>query len=98
MLVNLHAGILPNREPRASWRAILPRAAPCRALQSIGPDRDNCTHAVVFDRPGGRAFLPEPISRQANIYTLDDARRLLEANAVDVLQADVTRCGVSRDS
>ncbi|HEY3887186.1 MAG TPA: enolase C-terminal domain-like protein [Caulobacteraceae bacterium] len=27
------------------------------------------------------------------IYTLDDARRLLEAGAVDVLQADVTRCG-----
>ncbi len=27
------------------------------------------------------------------IYTLDDARRLLEAAAVDVLQADVTRCG-----
>ncbi|MBB6302759.1 enolase C-terminal domain-like protein [Rhizobium leucaenae] len=27
------------------------------------------------------------------IYTLDDARRLIEAKAVDVLQADVTRCG-----
>lgn len=27
------------------------------------------------------------------IYTLDDARCLLEAGAVDVLQADVTRCG-----
>ncbi len=27
------------------------------------------------------------------IYDLDDARILLEANAVDVLQADVTRCG-----
>ncbi len=27
------------------------------------------------------------------IYTLDDARRMLEANAVDVLQADATRCG-----
>lgn len=27
------------------------------------------------------------------IYTLDDARRLLEADAVDVLQADATRCG-----
>jgi L-alanine-DL-glutamate epimerase-like enolase superfamily enzyme len=27
------------------------------------------------------------------IYSLDDARRLLEAGAVDVLQADVTRCG-----
>lgn len=27
------------------------------------------------------------------IYTLDDARRLLEAEAVDVLQADATRCG-----
>ena len=27
------------------------------------------------------------------IFTLDDARRLLEAEAVDVLQADITRCG-----
>ncbi|MGH6671730.1 MAG: enolase C-terminal domain-like protein [Xanthobacteraceae bacterium] len=27
------------------------------------------------------------------IYTVDDARRLLEADAVDVLQADATRCG-----
>lgn len=27
------------------------------------------------------------------IYTLDDARRMLEADAVDVLQADGTRCG-----
>lgn len=27
------------------------------------------------------------------IYTLDDARLLIEAQAVDVLQADVTRCG-----
>ena len=27
------------------------------------------------------------------IFTLDDARLLLEAGAVDVLQADVTRCG-----
>jgi len=27
------------------------------------------------------------------IYTADDARRMLEADAVDVLQADATRCG-----
>jgi L-alanine-DL-glutamate epimerase-like enolase superfamily enzyme len=27
------------------------------------------------------------------IYVCDDARRLLEADAVDVLQADITRCG-----
>ncbi|WFU11695.1 enolase C-terminal domain-like protein (plasmid) [Rhizobium sp. CB3090] len=27
------------------------------------------------------------------IYTLDDARHLIEAKAIDVLQADVTRCG-----
>ena len=27
------------------------------------------------------------------IYTADDAREMLEANAVDVLQADATRCG-----
>ncbi len=29
------------------------------------------------------------------IYTLDDARHLLEDEAVDVLQADVSRCGVT---
>jgi L-alanine-DL-glutamate epimerase-like enolase superfamily enzyme len=36
---------------------------------------------------------PADIAAGEYIYTLDDARRLLEAGAVDVLQADVTRCG-----
>jgi L-alanine-DL-glutamate epimerase-like enolase superfamily enzyme len=50
------------------------------------------------DAPGLRVLrerLPEPIDVAAGeyIYTLDDARRLLETGAVDVLQADVTRCG-----
>jgi len=42
-----------------------------------------------------RDLLPGAIDVAAGeyIYTLDDARRLLEAQAVDVLQADVTRCG-----
>jgi L-alanine-DL-glutamate epimerase-like enolase superfamily enzyme len=27
------------------------------------------------------------------VYTADDIRRMLEAHAVDVMQADITRCG-----
>jgi L-alanine-DL-glutamate epimerase-like enolase superfamily enzyme len=42
-----------------------------------------------------RATLPDATEVAAGeyIYTLDDARRLLEPGAVDVLQADITRCG-----
>lgn len=42
-----------------------------------------------------RERLPVPMEVAAGeyIYTLDDARRLLDAGSVDVLQADVTRCG-----
>jgi L-alanine-DL-glutamate epimerase-like enolase superfamily enzyme len=42
-----------------------------------------------------RDLLPGAIDVAAGeyIYTLDDARALLSARAVDVLQADVTRCG-----
>jgi L-alanine-DL-glutamate epimerase-like enolase superfamily enzyme len=42
-----------------------------------------------------RRRAPEQIEIAAGeyIYTSDDARRLLEAQAVDVLQADATRCG-----
>ncbi len=50
------------------------------------------------DRPGlhlMRERAPESMEIAAGeyIYTLDDAREMLEANAVDVLQADATRCG-----
>jgi L-alanine-DL-glutamate epimerase-like enolase superfamily enzyme len=50
------------------------------------------------DLPGLRLMrerAPEQIDIAAGeyIYTLDDARCMLEAGAVDVLQADVTRCG-----
>jgi L-alanine-DL-glutamate epimerase-like enolase superfamily enzyme len=50
------------------------------------------------DLPGLRLMrerAPEEIEIAAGeyTYTLDDARRMLEANAVDVLQADATRCG-----
>ncbi len=54
---------------------------------------------VTSDDPTGlgqlRALLPGAIEVAAGeyIYTLDDARALLSAAAVDVLQADVTRCG-----
>lgn len=42
-----------------------------------------------------RARLPETTDVAAGeyIYTLDDARRLLDPEAIDVLQVDVTRCG-----
>jgi L-alanine-DL-glutamate epimerase-like enolase superfamily enzyme len=42
-----------------------------------------------------RATAPEAMDITAGeyTYTVDDARRLLSADAVDVLQADVTRCG-----
>lgn len=50
------------------------------------------------DLPGlhlTRERAPESMEIAAGeyIYTLDDAREMLEANAVDVLQADATRCG-----
>ena len=54
---------------------------------------------VTSDDPAGlrlvRRRAPAGIEIAAGeyIYTLDDARRLLELQAVDVLQADVTRCG-----
>ena len=54
---------------------------------------------VTSDNPPGlrlvRERAPDGMAVAAGEYnyTLDDARRLLEAGAVDVLQADVTRCG-----
>jgi L-alanine-DL-glutamate epimerase-like enolase superfamily enzyme len=54
---------------------------------------------VTSDDPAGlrlvRESAPERMDVAAGeyIFTLDDARRLLEADAVDVLQADVSRCG-----
>ena len=54
---------------------------------------------VTSDDPPGLRLLRErlpagmDVAAGEYIYTVDDARRLLEAGAVDVLQADVTRCG-----
>lgn len=50
------------------------------------------------DRAGLRmltTLVPPPVNIAAGeyCYVLDDARLLIEAEAVDVLQADVTRCG-----
>jgi L-alanine-DL-glutamate epimerase-like enolase superfamily enzyme len=50
------------------------------------------------DLPGlhflrGRLGSGTAVAAGEYIYTTDDARRMLEAGAVDVLQADVTRCG-----
>jgi L-alanine-DL-glutamate epimerase-like enolase superfamily enzyme len=54
---------------------------------------------VTSDDVPGLHLLRERLSPGTSVaageynYTLDDARRLLEGEAVDVLQADVTRCG-----
>jgi L-alanine-DL-glutamate epimerase-like enolase superfamily enzyme len=54
---------------------------------------------VTSDDIAGLRLLREQLRRGIDvaageyIFALDDARRLLEAGAVDVLQADVTRCG-----
>jgi L-alanine-DL-glutamate epimerase-like enolase superfamily enzyme len=48
------------------------------------------------DLPGLRLMresAPMDVAAGEYIYTSDDARRMLENDAVDVLQADVTRCG-----
>lgn len=54
---------------------------------------------VTSDDPAGLRLLRErtpagiEIAAGEYVYTLDDARGLLAAGAVDVLQADLTRCG-----
>jgi L-alanine-DL-glutamate epimerase-like enolase superfamily enzyme len=54
---------------------------------------------VTSDDPAGLRLVREGAPRSMDVaageyvYTLDDARRLLDAEAVDVLQADISRCG-----
>lgn len=54
---------------------------------------------VTADDPSGLRLLREQLPTGMDvaageyIYAVDDGHRLLEAEAVDVLQADVTRCG-----
>jgi L-alanine-DL-glutamate epimerase-like enolase superfamily enzyme len=54
---------------------------------------------VTSDDEDGLRLVREGVPQAMDVaageytYTLDDARRLLEAGAVDVLQADATRCG-----
>lgn len=74
-----------------------------QALRFIGqcPDADIrwFEEPVTSDDPAGLGLLRERLPAATDvaageyIYTVDDARTLLNANAVDVLQADVTRCG-----
>ena len=74
-----------------------------QAMQFIGRCREAqirwFEEPVTSDDPAGlgklRQLLPGATDVAAGeyIYTLDDARALLSAEAVDVLQADVTRCG-----
>jgi L-alanine-DL-glutamate epimerase-like enolase superfamily enzyme len=56
--------------------------------EPVTSDDEEGLHLVRVNAPAGMQ-----IAAGEYIYTLDDARRLLEANSVDVLQADVTRCG-----
>lgn len=54
---------------------------------------------VTSDDEAGLRLVREGVPKTMDVaageytYTLDDARRLLQAGAVDVLQADLTRCG-----
>lgn len=54
---------------------------------------------VTSDDPAGLRLVRDgapgamDVAAGEYVYTLDDARRLLEAEAVDVLQADASRCG-----
>jgi L-alanine-DL-glutamate epimerase-like enolase superfamily enzyme len=63
--------------------------ADIRWFEEPVPSDDTAGLALMRER------LPAGIDVAAGeyIYTLDDARSLLSATAVDVLQADVTRCG-----
>lgn len=56
--------------------------------EPVSSDDASGLHLVRENAPPGME-----IAAGEYIYTLDDARRLLETQAVDVLQADVTRCG-----
>ena len=79
--------------------------APCRAGRRwTSPNAASTRGALVrgagVQRRSGRAALaarpdagPMEIAAGEYAYNLDDFRRMLEAGAVDVQQADVTRCG-----
>jgi L-alanine-DL-glutamate epimerase-like enolase superfamily enzyme len=77
-----------------SARRALEMAARCREA-----DIRWFEEPVTSDDPAGMRRVREGVGEAVDvaageyIFTLDDARRLLEAGAVDVLQADVTRCG-----
>jgi L-alanine-DL-glutamate epimerase-like enolase superfamily enzyme len=77
-----------------SVRQALDMAAQCRQF-----DIRWFEEPVTSDDPAGLRLVRERIDAAVDvaageyIFVLDDARRLLEAGSVDVLQADVTRCG-----
>jgi L-alanine-DL-glutamate epimerase-like enolase superfamily enzyme len=56
--------------------------------EPVSSDDERGLHLVRINAPPGM-----DIAAGEYTYTLDDARRLLETDSVDVLQADVTRCG-----
>ena len=74
-----------------------------QALTFVAASRDTdirwFEEPVTSDDPPGLRLVRErtppgmAVAAGEYIYDLDDARILLEAHAVDVLQADVTRCG-----
>jgi L-alanine-DL-glutamate epimerase-like enolase superfamily enzyme len=77
-----------------SAREALALAERCR-----GADIRWLEEPVTSDDPPGLRLVRESapggmdVAAGEYIFTLDDARRLLEADCVDVLQADVSRCG-----
>jgi len=79
--------------------ALSARQALCLADRTRGADIRWFEEPVTSDDPASlrllRHRLPAFMEVAAGeyVFTLDDARGLLEAEAVDVLQADATRCG-----
>jgi L-alanine-DL-glutamate epimerase-like enolase superfamily enzyme len=87
-------GLFVDANGAFSARKALSFAAECRAA-----DIRWFEEPVTSDDPAGlrlvRGGAPDGMDIAAGeyVFTLDDARRLLEADCVDVLQADVSRCG-----
>ena len=94
-----------RRAVRRRQRRLRPQAGPGagRAVRRAG--RDLVRGAGLVGRPGRPAPAPRPgaggrwtIAAGEYGYDLPDFRRMLEAGAVDVLQADATRCAASPGS
>ncbi|HEY1749676.1 MAG TPA: enolase C-terminal domain-like protein [Caulobacteraceae bacterium] len=87
-------GLFVDANGAFSARQALALAERCR-----GADIRWFEEPVTSDDPAGLRLVREgapagmDVAAGEYVFTLDDARRLLDADCVDVLQADVTRCG-----